>query len=132
MNSLGDTFPVSNVLDGINGNDCNRSNVFGSGKEENPWLEITWSGAITIWRIIIYNRVDCCGDRLVNVNVTYSIKGVVEICGFYPGLLSRDGDVIMFFCPPEARASSVKLQIQSKSGQVDYLMLCEVEIYRKK
>lgn len=72
------------------------------------------------------------GDRLVNVNVTYSIKGVVEICGFYPGLLSRDGDVIMFFCPPEARASSVKLQIQSKSGQVDYLMLCEVEIYRKK
>lgn len=61
MNSLGDTFPVSNVLDGINGNDCNRSNVFGSGKEENPRLEITWSGAITIWRIIIYNRVDCCG-----------------------------------------------------------------------
>lgn len=72
------------------------------------------------------------GDRLVNVNVTYSIKGVVEICGFYPGLLPRDGDVIMLFCPPEARASSVKLQIQSKSGQVDYLMLCEVEIYRKK
>lgn len=55
MNSLGDIFLVFNVFDGINGNDCDRSNVFGLGKEENLWLEIIWFGVIIIWRIIIYN-----------------------------------------------------------------------------
>lgn len=71
------------------------------------------------------------GNRWVNLSVTYSKSGVTDICGFYPGLLSREGDSIMLHCPPEAHATSVKLQIQSKPGQIDYLNLCEVEIYQK-
>lgn len=127
----------SNVLDGLYGNDCIWNNVYSSIREANPWLEVTWPGAITIWRIVIYNRVDdhgrhsliiasffliyqtsvfkkkirrytlaklmikslssvLIGYRLINLNVTYSNNGVTGICGFYPGLLSRDGDIIMF------------------------------------
>lgn len=71
------------------------------------------------------------GNRWVNLSVTYSKSGVTDICGFYPGLLSREGDSILLHCPPEAHATSVKLQIQSKPGQIDYLNLCEVEIYQK-
>lgn len=55
-------YPVSNVLDGLYGNNCILSNVYNSFDEENPWLEVAWPGTIIIWRIIIYNRVDCCGE----------------------------------------------------------------------
>lgn len=71
------------------------------------------------------------GFAFVNVNVTYSKNGVTDICGFYPGVLSRNSDQVSFYCPPEAHATTVKLQIQSKPGQLDFLYLCEIEIYRK-
>lgn len=45
----------SYVLDGVYGKGCN---AFSSVKEENPWLEMTWTETITIWRIIIYNRLN--------------------------------------------------------------------------
>ncbi|XP_034325582.2 uncharacterized protein [Magallana gigas] len=119
---------VSNVLDGIP--DCNRSNIYSSAREPNPWLEVTLPGAITIWKIVIYNG-DIFSFAFVNVNVTYSKNGVTDICGFYPGVLSRNSDQVSFYCPPEAHATTVKLQIQSKPGQLDFLYLCEIEIYRK-
>lgn len=72
------------------------------------------------------------GHRLVNLNVTYNNNGVTGICGFYTGPLSRDGDVITFYCPPGVHASSVKLQIQSKPEQKNVLNLCEVEIDKKR
>lgn len=71
------------------------------------------------------------GSRLVNLKVTYQNKGITGICGFYPGLLSREGDIILFYCLPEAYATSVKLQIQSKAEQTNILNLCEVEFYKK-
>lgn len=61
IDRTGATFPASNALDGMYGNYCNESNVYASVREENPWLEVTWPGTITIWRLIMYNRVDCCG-----------------------------------------------------------------------
>lgn len=131
INNYGREFPASNVLDGVYGSYCLFANVYASRSEINPWLEVTWSGTITIWRIIIYNRVECCGSRLVNLKVTYQNKGITGICGFYPGLLSREGDIILFYCLPEAYATSVKLQIQSKAEQTNILNLCEVEIYKK-
>lgn len=121
---------ASNVLDGIYGIHCGTSKTYSSVGETNPWIEVTWSGTITIQRIVIYNRADCCGNRLVDLNVTYTNNGVTGICGFYPGLLSRDGDIILIYCPLEAHATSVKLQIQSKPGQLNELNLCEVEIYK--
>lgn len=70
------------------------------------------------------------GFRLVNLNVTYKNNRATGICGFNPGFLSRDSDSLLFYCPPEAHATSVKLQIQSKPGQLNELNLCEVEIYK--
>ncbi|XP_052684123.1 uncharacterized protein LOC128164369 [Crassostrea angulata] len=121
----------SYVLDELYGNECKTINVYSSVYEKKPWLEVIWTGTISIWRIIIYNRSQNQGHRLVNLNVTYSNNGVTGICGFYPGLLSRDGDIILFYCLPEAHATSVKLQIQSNPEQTNVLSLCEVEIYRK-
>uniref|UniRef100_K1R5R1 Uncharacterized protein n=1 Tax=Magallana gigas TaxID=29159 RepID=K1R5R1_MAGGI len=46
------------------------------------------------------------GVGLVNLNVTYSNNGVTDICGFYPGLLSHEGDLVSFYCPPKARATT--------------------------
>ncbi|XP_052681443.1 fucolectin-like [Crassostrea angulata] len=121
-------YPASNVLDGIYDNGCKRVKVYSSVNEKNPWLEVAWLETITIWRIIIYNRYECCGFRLVNLNVTYKNNRATGICGFNPGFLSRDSDSLLFYCPPEAHATSVKLQIQSKPGQLMEMNLCEVEI----
>ncbi|XP_052683554.1 fucolectin-1-like [Crassostrea angulata] len=128
---LNSGWPPSNALDGLHGNKCETGKPYISINEPNPWLEVKWSGTIAIQRIIIYNRFDCCGNLLVDLNVTYNNNGVTGICGFYPGLLSRNGDRILFFCPPEAHATSVKLQIQSKPDQRNMLNLCEVEVYKK-
>ncbi|XP_034309782.2 uncharacterized protein [Magallana gigas] len=131
IDEYGTTQLTSDDLDGVYGNDCYRNNVYSFVNEEIPWLEVTWSRTITIWRIIIYNRVDCCDYRLVNLNVTYKNNGVTGICGFYPGLLSHDGDIVLFYCPSEANATSVKLQIQSKSKEFFKQNFCAVEIYKK-
>lgn len=61
IDEYGTTQLASDDLDGVYGNDCNRNNVYSFVYEESPWLEVTWSRTITIWKIIIYNRVDCCG-----------------------------------------------------------------------
>nr|XP_034310798.1 uncharacterized protein LOC117684108 [Crassostrea gigas] len=119
---------VSNVFDGIL--DCNISNVYSSFSHLNPWLKVTLPGTITIWKIVIYNGY-IFGSALRNVNVTYSKNGVTDTCGFYPGLSSRDSDQVSFYCPPEAHGTTVKLQIQTKPGQIDFFYLCEIEIYRK-
>lgn len=58
----GSEWPPFNVLDGLHGIKCGEQGKFyNSNNEANPWLEVTWSGTITIQRIVIYNRFDCCG-----------------------------------------------------------------------
>lgn len=55
-------YPVSTVLDCLYGNNCILSNAYSSFSEKNPWLEVAWPGTLLIWKIIIYNREDCCGE----------------------------------------------------------------------
>lgn len=67
----------SNVLDGLYDNDCIWNNVYSSIREANPWLEVTWPGAITIWRIVIYNRVDDHGRySLIIASFFFNIPNV--------------------------------------------------------
>lgn len=35
--------------------------IFSSTFEADPWLEINLQRVITIWRIIVHTRQDCCG-----------------------------------------------------------------------
>ncbi|XP_052702035.1 fucolectin-5-like [Crassostrea angulata] len=108
------------------------SYTFHTYEEVDPWVKINLQRIVMIWRIIVYNRQDCCGSRLVNLNVTYSNGGQTNSCGYYPGSMAKSGDVILFQCPPDARGSSVKLMVQSPPGIKNYFSLCEVEVYQKK
>nr|XP_034326441.1 fucolectin-1-like isoform X2 [Crassostrea gigas] len=105
--------------------------IFSSTFEADPWLEINLQRVITIWRIIVHTRQDCCAERTVNFYITYGGNGQNNSCGFFPGPLPNRGDVLLFQCPPNARGSSVNLMIQSKPGETNWLSLCEVEILQK-
>ena len=43
-----------------------------TGGERFPWLAIDYGTTVTVKRVDIFNRYDCCGDRTKNVEVRIS------------------------------------------------------------
>ena len=38
-------------------------------REPTPWIAIDYGTRVTVKRVEIFNRIDCCGDRTRNVEV---------------------------------------------------------------
>ncbi|MBN1852799.1 MAG: discoidin domain-containing protein [Pirellulales bacterium] len=120
---------VDGNTDGIWGNN---SVTHTAGTEENPWWQVDLGGMSLIDGISIYNRDDCCGDRLSDI--------VVDI-------LDSDGSTVLatsgllnpgnaMYGPP---ILAVDLTTQGVSGRFvritrmtavgGFLSLAEVEVY---
>ncbi|XP_061195228.1 uncharacterized protein LOC133203466 [Saccostrea echinata] len=99
----------------------------------NPWIRIDLAYTTIVTKVIVYNRIDCCGERLhdvsVNVNEPESARNFP--CGFYPGP-AINGDRILFLCENGAKGESVTIIINSKNGQESVLHVCEVEVFGKR
>jgi hypothetical protein len=61
----GDMFPGANLVDGNVDNFAHTSGNAG----ESPWMRIDLGGPVQVSRIIVFNRVDCCQNRLVGALV---------------------------------------------------------------
>lgn len=55
----GDMFPVRNFVDG------NTNNFVHTSCYDIPWIEVDLGGMIDIYKVVIYNRVDCCAERIL-------------------------------------------------------------------
>ena len=63
-----DPFPLSNCFDGILTNFCHTADTCG-----NSWIEVISDTPIE--QVVITNRVDCCGARIVGVQLEYFVYG---------------------------------------------------------
>ncbi|CAM1344560.1 galactose-binding domain-containing protein [Tenacibaculum amylolyticum] len=48
------------------------STIAHTNADDNAWAEIDLEGLATVEQVIIYNRYDCCKDRLGNYNLIYA------------------------------------------------------------
>ncbi|XP_062586780.1 fucolectin-like [Saccostrea cucullata] len=125
----GRIFNASYAVDGIT--ECLTGvdrNLACTENQTNPWLKVNRNNTSTVDRVLIYNRQDCCGERLHEVRVDVIDNGRNVSCGFYQGP-AANGDRILFLCEMETRGSGVIISILSKDGPTDFLSVCEVEIY---
>jgi hypothetical protein len=106
----------SRAVDGNTNQHYGRGSCTHTQRHGRPWWKVYLSRSYRIDRVSIWNRVDCCRNRLNGVYV----KAGNHVCGRYPG--SR-GHYTMS-CRGRI-ASHVTIQ-QSRS---DYLTLCEVRVY---
>ncbi|XP_062603287.1 fucolectin-like [Saccostrea cucullata] len=122
-------FKASNAIDGTT--KCGKGiniTIACSKQQIDPWLKISLMNTSNVESVLIYNRQDCCGERLHDVRVDVIDNGRNVSCGFYPGP-AANGDRILILCERETRGNEVIISILSKDGQPDYLQVCEVEIY---
>ncbi|XP_062603283.1 fucolectin-4-like, partial [Saccostrea cucullata] len=122
---------AANAVDGII--ECGKDSsaiLAHTDYQKNPWLKVSLEKTNNVDRVLIYNRQDCCGERLHNVRVSVTDNGRNISCGFYPGP-AANGDRILFLCEKETRGNEVTISILSKDGQLDFLNVCEVEIYSR-
>ena len=58
---------AANCIDGtVAGTVCH------TGNDATPWLAIDYGTSVTVHRVEIFNRQDCCGERTRNVDVRIS------------------------------------------------------------
>nr|XP_034332174.1 fucolectin-like [Crassostrea gigas] len=93
-----------------------------------PWIKIDLQAIYDVNKITIYNRQDCCGDRLHDVQVNIINNGTEASCGFYKGPADI-GDQISVYCVSSAAGRYVLMKILSQPGIVEYLTVCEVQIF---
>ena len=58
----GDKFPSNNFVNGPPGKHYNFVHTSG---DEIPWIQVDLGSMVEIYKIEVYNRVDCCQDRIV-------------------------------------------------------------------
>ena len=61
--------------------------IFHSLEEDNPWLRIRLNRKETITSVTIRNRIDCCGERLENLEIRAGTKDDLtnEVVGTFAG-----------------------------------------------
>ncbi|KAL3064838.1 hypothetical protein OYC64_000963 [Pagothenia borchgrevinki] len=120
---------ASNAIDG------NRNNHFLSGscthtdEESNPWWRVDLLEPYVVTSVHIYNRGDCCSDRLrgaqVHIGNSLDNNGATNpVAGTISGMDSNNLETLTFTDRVEGRYVTVRIP-----GDGRVLALCEVEVY---
>ncbi|XP_064643560.1 uncharacterized protein LOC135497657 [Lineus longissimus] len=127
---------ASRVVDGvINQNygarHCTCTNVNTRDRVNKNWWAVDLSRKSSIHTVVVYNRADCCGNRLANFDVVVSdrrpapgrklVYSRSEVCAHKTGAV-RQGGHEAFRCQRDGRYVAI---VQSRAN---YLTLCEVEV----
>ncbi len=85
---------------------------------QNPWLTVTLASAAEVRRVVIYNRTDCCQDRLRDITIS-AWSGTDETLPpvFTSALLNAGGEFV----------DPVSLQVELPAG----LSVRKIRIHRK-
>jgi len=102
--------------------DGNTNGNYGAGScthtenQANAWWTVDLQATYTVDKVVVYNRVDCCSDRLRNTDV--SIDG--QLCG----TISQEATVNTINCGNKL-GRIVKVTLKGSN----FLTLCEVEVW---
>ena len=111
-----DQFPSSNLIDG------ELNNFVASIKEDNGmWVRVYLEELYAVTKIIVYNRQDCCKDRLFGVPVFIkSGDETVTSCGVFNDVR----DFYTFDCKGEGNMIEL-----SQEGTVKEWNMAEIVVY---
>jgi len=71
-NSSGSLTPASRAVDGSTNGNWNTYSIASTSKEQDAWWRIDLGRVKLVKQIRIYNRTDCCMDRLTNYRISIS------------------------------------------------------------
>ncbi len=95
-----------------------------------PWWQVDLGGTHALSRIILWNRTDCCSDRLSNFRVSVLDVSQVEVFGkdyFTNGVGSFSGSFPIDL-PNNPKGRYVRVTLGRNSSDVMVLALAEVEV----
>jgi len=103
--------------------DGNTDGNYGKGScthtknEKGAWWEVRFRKPRYVDRVVIWNRQDCCAERLSN----FVVKAGDTVCKTITGVAGRQTDVPC----GQAKADSVVIQLLG----TNFLTLCEVQVF---
>ena len=106
------------AVDG-NTNQQYRGNSCTHTKNKSPWWKLSLGQEMSIDRVEVWNRADCCGNRLRGVQV----KVGSQLCGSLTASTAKQ----------TMRCNAMMgVVVELKMPRNDYLSLCEVKVYGTK
>ena len=110
QSSTSNSAPASRAIDGATSGQWGDGTCTHTSGSETPWWQVTLPAGYTITSVKIYNRVDCCGDRIVNTKV--------KVDNYECGKVSSSGSTIDVACAnaPTTTVSSV-LRLYKEAGR---------------
>jgi hypothetical protein len=114
------TGPASKAVDGnTSGNtgDCSFSTT---NNEPQDWWQVDLGASYSIQVIDLWNRTDCCGERLSDFDLLVSTDGTNWTTFYYPGVAPTTTSFVI-----NAMVRYVKVQLRGQN----YLTLAEVQVW---
>ena len=124
-------FGSANAVDGNNDGDHNNNSITHTLNEQNAWWEVDLEGNYDLYTVKLWNRTNCCADRLTDfhvlvsdvpftstdLNATINQDGVTDY--HFPGTAGRETDIIL-----DRTGRYLRVQLSGTNR----LQLAEVEI----
>ncbi|XP_064626315.1 zonadhesin-like [Lineus longissimus] len=117
------------------GNSCSHTSAKAGDKVNNNWWSVDLGTKSSVQRVVLYNRADCCGNRLANFKIVVSdtkprpgrklVFTSADVCASKTGAVPQGGTAT-FVCRKDGRYVSI---VQSRGV---HLTLCEVEVFGTK
>ncbi|XP_078584710.1 uncharacterized protein LOC144866889 [Branchiostoma floridae x Branchiostoma japonicum] len=122
------TYGAEKAVDGITATSLDTGSCFHSDDfTSNPWLQIDLSRPIPITNVLIYNRMDCCSERINPFNLHLGNSSDIQANGIYGGDLNFDLSQATMTIPVTGVTSRyVGLLLPGSSRTMN---LCEVQVY---
>lgn len=112
---------ASRAVDGNTDGVYNDNSVTHTADEYQPWWQVDLQGSRSISKVVLFNRTDCCSDRLSNFKVLVSDDGSSWQAFSYTGTAPQQLEF------PMARTGRfVKVQLEGSNVP---LSLAEVKVY---
>ncbi|KAL4239323.1 hypothetical protein ACF0H5_000140 [Mactra antiquata] len=120
-----ESYVASNAVDGnINGNIGASSCMHTEGMSLDTYWEVDLGGVYVIVNVVLYNRLDCCGDRTRNVQVFVGFdQNDYVLLGYLEGLL---GSQHTFQMDTHTYGRWVRITRDSVPDEMNF---CELEVY---
>jgi len=122
---------ASRAVDGNDHGVFSRGSVSHTGRDTGAWWEVDLGESAEITEVVLWNRTDCCGDRLSDFHVLVSdepfastdLDGTIAQAGVgdypFPGTAGTETRISI-----DRSARYVRIQLEGR----DYLHLAEVEV----
>ena len=125
QSSTFDTASASRAIDGNSDGNYGNGSVSHTNSQAGAWWQVDLGSTKKIKALDIYNRTDCCFDRLANFRVDYSTDGTSWApARDFPGTPKQSG-VTSITLPTAVSARYVRITLNG----TNYLQLAEVRVW---